>query len=93
MRGTSIGGARQRSCYKSTVTATHQGRQLIAKLSTATDPYPVVRAEAVAMNLAARVGLNVGRHRPHQGPRQAMCSSSSGSTGRLRGSVGWWSRR
>lgn len=34
-------------------------RHLIAKLSSATDPYPVVKAEAVAMDLARRVGLDV----------------------------------
>ncbi|MGH3304264.1 MAG: HipA domain-containing protein [Streptosporangiaceae bacterium] len=35
--------------------------RLIAKLSSRSDPYPVVKAEAVAMELARRVGLNVAR--------------------------------
>jgi serine/threonine-protein kinase HipA len=35
------------------------GRRLIAKLSSRSDPYPVVKAEAVAMELARRVGLDV----------------------------------
>jgi len=35
------------------------GRHLIAKLSSTTDPYPVVKAEAVGMELARRVGLDV----------------------------------
>lgn len=59
MRGTSIGGARPKVLLRENGHGTAPGRQLIAKLSTQTDPYPVVRAEAVAMDLAARVGLNV----------------------------------
>ena len=57
MRGTSIGGARPKVLLR----VSGDGSQLIAKLSAQTDLYPVVRAEAVAMNLAARVGLNVAR--------------------------------
>lgn len=53
LRGTSIGGARPKALLYD------GGRQLIAKLSTATDPYPVVKAEGVAMELARRVGLDV----------------------------------
>lgn len=53
LRGTSIGGARPKALISD------DGRQLIAKFSSLTDTYPVVRAEAVAMNLARRVGLNV----------------------------------
>ena len=34
-------------------------RGVIAKFSSTTDPYPVVQGEAVAINLAARVVLNV----------------------------------
>jgi serine/threonine-protein kinase HipA len=59
MRGTSIGGARPKVVLRESVDGTGAGRALIAKLSTQTDPYPVVRAEAVAMDLAARVGLDV----------------------------------
>jgi serine/threonine-protein kinase HipA len=58
MRGTSIGGARPKVLLREG-NDVPEGRQLIAKLSTQTDPYPVVRAEAVAMDLAARVGLDV----------------------------------
>ena len=53
MRGSSIGGARPKALLDD------GGRQLIAKFSSHTDPYPVVKAEAVAMELARRVGLDV----------------------------------
>ncbi|WP_244930838.1 HipA domain-containing protein [Nocardioides sp. W7] len=53
LRGTSIGGARPK------VLLDHNGRKLIAKLSSTTDTYPVVKAEGVAMNLARRCGLDV----------------------------------
>jgi serine/threonine-protein kinase HipA len=53
LRGTSIGGARPK------VLLEEQGRHLIAKLSSTTDPYSVVKAEAVGMELARRVGINV----------------------------------
>lgn len=52
-RGTSIGGARPK------VLLTDGERGLIAKFSSTTDIRPVVRAEAVAMELARRVGLDV----------------------------------
>lgn len=52
-RGTSIGGARPK------VTLRDGGRSLIAKLSSSSDFYPVVKAEAVGMILARRVGLTV----------------------------------
>ena len=51
--GTSIGGARPKAVL------TDGERQLIAKFSSATDTRPVVKAEAVAMLLAARAGLSV----------------------------------
>jgi serine/threonine-protein kinase HipA len=54
-RGTSIGGARPK------VTLRDRGRCLIAKLSSTGDYYPVVKAEAVGMILARRVGLHVAR--------------------------------
>ena len=50
-RGTSIGGARPK------VLLTGADRDLIAKFSSTTDLRPVVKAEAVAMELARRVGL------------------------------------
>ena len=53
--GSSVGGARP----KATVTVNGGGPALIAKLSTPTDTYPVVKGEAVAMELARRAGLNV----------------------------------
>jgi len=53
LHGTSIGGARPKA------TLVNGGRELIAKFSSTTDPYPVVKAEAAAMELARRVGLNV----------------------------------
>ncbi len=55
LRGTSIGGARPK------VLINDEDRKLIAKLSSRTDTYPVVKAEAVAMELARRVGLDVPR--------------------------------
>ncbi|PJI93445.1 type II toxin-antitoxin system HipA family toxin [Luteimicrobium subarcticum] len=53
LRGTSIGGARPKALLDD------GDRKLVAKFSSTTDTYPVVRAEGVAMNLARRVGLNV----------------------------------
>ncbi len=53
LRGTSIGGARPK------VLLNDGDRKLIVKLSSRTDTYPVVKAEAVAMELARRVGLDV----------------------------------
>jgi serine/threonine-protein kinase HipA len=51
--GTSIGGARPK------VALADGPRHYIAKLSARTDPFPVVKAEAVAMALGRRVGLTV----------------------------------
>lgn len=53
LEGSAIGGARPK------VLLDDDGRKLIAKLSSRTDTYPVVKAEAVAMGLAKRVGLDV----------------------------------
>lgn len=50
--GTSIGGARPK------VLIDDGDRKLIAKLSSTTDTYPVVKAEAVAMDLARRCGIH-----------------------------------
>jgi serine/threonine-protein kinase HipA len=52
LHGTSVGGARPK------VLLDDGDRKLIAKLSSRSDPYPVVKAEAVAMELARRVGLD-----------------------------------
>jgi serine/threonine-protein kinase HipA len=51
--GTSIGGARPKALL------TDGDRNLIAKFSSTTDARPVVKAEAAAMLLAARAGLDV----------------------------------
>jgi serine/threonine-protein kinase HipA len=51
--GTSIGGARPKALL------VDGNRHLVAKFSSRTDTRPVVKAEAVAMLLAARAGLNV----------------------------------
>ena len=53
LRGSSIGGARPK------VLLTDGPRSLIAKLSSTSDTYPVVKAEGVAMELARRAGLRV----------------------------------
>lgn len=51
--GTSLGGARPKAMVQDGDT------KMIAKFSSSTDTYNVVKAEYVAMRLAARVGLNV----------------------------------
>jgi serine/threonine-protein kinase HipA len=50
--GSSLGGARPKAMIED------GDRKLIAKFSSSTDPYNVVKAEYVAMRLAAKVGLN-----------------------------------
>lgn len=51
--GTSLGGARPKALIED------GGRKFIAKFSASGDLYNVVKAEFVAMRLAARIGLNV----------------------------------
>ncbi|WP_437889567.1 type II toxin-antitoxin system HipA family toxin [Phytobacter sp. V91] len=51
--GSSLGGARPKAMILS------EDRKFIAKFSSSTDTYNVVKAEFIAMTLAARVGLNV----------------------------------
>jgi serine/threonine-protein kinase HipA len=53
VHGTAVGGARPK------VLVREADRHWIAKLSTSDDPYPVVKAEGVAMALARRVGIPV----------------------------------
>ncbi|TFD79203.1 type II toxin-antitoxin system HipA family toxin [Cryobacterium fucosi] len=53
MRGTSIGGARPKALIED------GPRKLIAKFSSTTDTYPVVKAEGIAMHLALKAGLDV----------------------------------
>jgi serine/threonine-protein kinase HipA len=55
--GSSVGGARPKALLND------QGRALIAKFSAPSDTFPWMGAEAVAMDLAARAGLNVARTR------------------------------
>lgn len=52
LRGTSIGGARPKALIDV------DGRTHIAKFSSASDPYPVVNAEALALELARRAGID-----------------------------------
>jgi len=53
--GTSIGGARPKALIES------DSRKFIAKFSTSTDLYSVVKAEYVAMKLADKAGLDVAQ--------------------------------
>lgn len=55
LRGSSIGGARPKALLDD------GDRKLIAKFSSKNDTFPVVKAEAVAMELGRRVGLNVAK--------------------------------
>lgn len=52
VNGTAVGGARPKVLVHDDQTS------WIAKLSVSTDPYPVVKAEAAAMELARRVGID-----------------------------------
>lgn len=51
--GSSIGGARPKALIED------QGRKYVAKFSSSSDLYSVVKAEFIAMRLAALIGLNV----------------------------------
>jgi serine/threonine-protein kinase HipA len=53
LHGTSIGGARPKALLRD------GERRLIAKFSSTTDTYPMVKGEFIAMELARRVGLDV----------------------------------
>lgn len=55
LHGSSVGGARPKSLIDD------GGRKLIAKFSSTTDTYPVVKGEYVAMELAHRAGLDSAR--------------------------------
>src|SRR4051812_38036066 len=55
LHGSSVGGARPKALLSD------GGRRLIAKFSSSTDTYAMVRGEFVAMELAARAGLEVAR--------------------------------
>lgn len=53
--GSAVGGARPKALLDD------GDRKLIAKFSSSTDQYPIVKAEFVAMQLAARCGIDVAR--------------------------------
>ena len=53
LHGTSVGGARPKAILRD------GERQLIAKFSSTTDTYPIVKGEFIAMELARRAGLTV----------------------------------
>lgn len=53
LHGSSVGGARPKAMLR------EGRRQLIAKFGSATDSYPVVKGEYVAMELARRAGIRV----------------------------------
>ncbi len=53
LQGTSVGGARPKALID------HDGKHFIAKFSSTTDVYPVVKAEYIAMRLTALAGLTV----------------------------------
>lgn len=53
LHGSSVGGARPKALLDD------EGRKLIAKFSSSTDVFPIVKGEFVAMELAGRAGLDV----------------------------------
>jgi serine/threonine-protein kinase HipA len=55
LHGSSVGGARPKALLKD------EGRSLIAKFSSTTDTYAVVKGEYLALEIAHRAGLNVAR--------------------------------
>ena len=55
LHGTSVGGARPKALIAD------GERGMIAKFSSSTDPYPVVKAEYIAMELARRAGIDAAR--------------------------------
>ena len=52
LHGISVGGARPKAVL------TDGGRRMIAKFASVSDPYPMVKAEYAAMELARRVGID-----------------------------------
>jgi serine/threonine-protein kinase HipA len=55
LHGSSVGGARPKALLSD------GGRRLIAKFSSTTDAYPVVKGEFIAMELARRTGFDAAR--------------------------------
>ena len=67
LHGTSLGGTRPKAMIQDSET------KLIAKFSSSTDTYNVVKAEYVAMRLAARAGLDVAPvHLAHVAGKDAL---------------------
>jgi serine/threonine-protein kinase HipA len=62
LHGSSVGGARPKVLLR------EGGRRLIAKFSSTTDAYPVVKGEFVAMTLARRAGLDAATVRLTKAP-------------------------
>ena len=88
LHGSSIGGARPKALLDD------GDRKLIAKFSSTTDTYPVVKGEFVAMELARRAGLDVARVELARRRSARTCSWSSASTAsRGRARAARWSRR
>ena len=84
--GTSIGGARPKSLIDG------NDRKCIAKFSSSKDVYSVVKAEFIAMRLAAMCGLNVAPSLSLRRQSRTFCSSNGSTASKLRlpGSAGRW---
>lgn len=80
MNGTAIGGA-----HPKVLISDDYGTEYIAKLSVSSDVHPVIRAEAVGIELARRCGLDVPNARVIQSvgrdvlPRRSGCDPCRGS--------------
>ena len=84
LHGSSLGGARPKVMIEA------DGKKLIAKFSLSTDTYNVVKAEFVAMRLAARVGLSVASVRLEKvADRDVLLVERFD---RLKGKAGWQRR-
>ena len=84
LHGTSLGGARPKAMIQDRDT------KMIAKFSSSTDTYNVVKAEYVAMRLAAKAGLDLSTS-----PARTCCwsSDSTAQRGTTTGRARRWSRR
>ena len=84
LHGSSLGGARPKVMIEA------DGKKLIAKFSLSTDPYNVVKAEFIAMRLAARVGLSVAPVRLEKAEDRDVLLVERFD--RLKGNAGWQRR-
>ena len=82
--GSSLGGARPKAMVEI------GGKKLIAKFSLSTDIYSVVKAEFIAMRLAARVGLSVAPVRLEKAADRDVLLVERFD--RLKGKAGWQRR-